>query len=78
MIPDAEGISAVAEIISAFPVLSSRSYKVMINHVVLLHAIFAHSGIPPIKYEAVQRVLADANTEKLSKTQVRMLKLKVV
>nr|XP_039247644.1 eIF-2-alpha kinase GCN2-like [Styela clava] len=70
LIPDAEGICAVSEIISSFPVLGKRSYQITVNHTILLLAIFAYSGISINKYDSVKRVLTEAKMEKLNKTQL--------
>lgn len=70
LIPEAEGISLVSEIIDAIPVLSKRSYKITVNHTVLLLAIFEYSGIPVNKHDLVKRLLTEAKSEKLSKAQV--------
>ena len=71
LIPEAEGISLVSEIIAAFPALTQRPYKITVNHTALLQAIFEHSGIPIDKHNEIKRALVEAKSEKMSKLQVR-------
>uniref|UniRef100_H3DJ97 eIF-2-alpha kinase GCN2 n=1 Tax=Tetraodon nigroviridis TaxID=99883 RepID=H3DJ97_TETNG len=70
LLPDAEAIYAVSEIIQEFPSLQERNYHIYLNHTSLLKAILLHSGIPEDKLSQASNILCDAMSEKLTKREV--------
>nr|CAB3241542.1 eukaryotic translation initiation factor 2-alpha kinase 4 [Phallusia mammillata] len=68
LVPDAEVISAVAEIISHFPTLAARKYEVRINHLLALQAIFTYCGLDEEHHH--QALNALASCDRASKSQV--------
>ncbi|XP_022092964.1 eIF-2-alpha kinase GCN2-like isoform X2 [Acanthaster planci] len=71
LIPDAEILHVVSEIINEFPALQARNYSIRLNHTSLLTAVLNHCGIPEDKHHEVYKILSDARTEKLTKTQIQ-------
>ncbi|KAL5008543.1 hypothetical protein ScPMuIL_014124 [Solemya velum] len=53
LIPDAESIVVIQEIINEFPPLQQRNYYIRINHTSLQKAILLHCGIAEDKHEDV-------------------------
>ncbi|XP_055013276.1 eIF-2-alpha kinase GCN2 isoform X2 [Boleophthalmus pectinirostris] len=70
LLPDAETIYTVYEIIQEFPALQERNYNIYLNHTSLLKAILLHSGIPEDKLSQASNILCDAMSEKLTKREV--------
>ncbi|XP_070698000.1 eIF-2-alpha kinase GCN2 isoform X2 [Pempheris klunzingeri] len=70
LLPDAETIYTVSEIVQEFPVLQERNYNIYLNHTSLLKAILLHSGIPEDKLSQASNILCDAMSEKLTKREV--------
>ncbi|XP_042356887.1 eIF-2-alpha kinase GCN2 [Plectropomus leopardus] len=70
LLPDAEAIYTVSEIIQEFPVLQERNYNIYLNHTSLLKAILLHSGVPEDKLSQASSILCDAMSEKLTKREV--------
>ncbi|XP_077179044.1 eIF-2-alpha kinase GCN2 isoform X2 [Paroedura picta] len=70
LLPVAETIYTISEIIQEFPVLQERNYSIFLNHTALLKAILLHCGIPEDKLNQVYIILYDAVTEKLTKREV--------
>ncbi|XP_061166164.1 eIF-2-alpha kinase GCN2-like [Saccostrea echinata] len=58
LIPDAEVVLLVQEIISEFPVLQQRNYYIKVNHVMILHAILQHCGVPGDQFTDVLHILS--------------------
>ncbi|TRY83546.1 hypothetical protein DNTS_016256 [Danionella cerebrum] len=70
LMPDAEVIYTVSEIIQEFSVLQDRNYIVHLNHTSLLKSILLHSGVPEDKLTQASSILCDAMSEKLTKREV--------
>lgn len=70
LLPDAETIYCVYEIIQEFTALQERNYNIYLNHTSLLKAILLHSGIPEDKLSQASNILCDAMSEKLTKREV--------
>ncbi|KAK7904976.1 hypothetical protein WMY93_017583 [Mugilogobius chulae] len=70
LLPDAETIYTVYEIIQEFPALQERNYNIYLNHTSLLKAILLHSGIPEDKLYQASSILCEAMSEKLTKREV--------
>ncbi|XP_063427677.1 eIF-2-alpha kinase GCN2-like [Mytilus trossulus] len=71
LIPDAEILIIVQEIINEFPALQSRSYYVKINHVTILRAVLMHSGIEDHLFDDVMTALSGPKVD--SKTHTKSL-----
>uniref|UniRef100_A0A4W5N4R0 Uncharacterized protein n=1 Tax=Hucho hucho TaxID=62062 RepID=A0A4W5N4R0_9TELE len=67
LLPDAETIFTISEIIQEFSVLQERNYHIYLNHTSLLKAILLHSGIPEDKLSHASSILCDAMSEKLTR-----------
>lgn len=70
LLPDAETIYTISEIVQEFPALQERNYNIYLNHTSLLKAILLHSGVPEDKLSQASNVLCDAMSEKLTKREV--------
>ncbi|XP_061598878.1 eIF-2-alpha kinase GCN2 isoform X1 [Cololabis saira] len=70
LLPDAEAIYTISEIIQEFPALQERNYNIYLNHTSLLKAILLHSGVPEDKLSQASNILCDAMSEKLTKREV--------
>ncbi|MBN3305085.1 E2AK4 kinase, partial [Amia calva] len=70
LLPDAETIYTISEIIQEFPVLQERNYSIYLNHTSLLKAILLHSGVPEDKLSQSSSILCDAMSEKLTQREV--------
>lgn len=70
LLPDAEAIYTVSEIISEFSALQDRNYVIHLNHTSLLKAVLLHSGVPEDKLTQASNILCDAMSEKLTKREV--------
>ncbi|CAL8272326.1 unnamed protein product [Merluccius merluccius] len=70
LLPDAEVIYTISEIIQEFPALQERNYHIYLNHTSLLKAILLHSGVPEDKLNHTSNILCDAMSEKLTKREV--------
>ncbi|XP_044021678.1 eIF-2-alpha kinase GCN2 isoform X2 [Siniperca chuatsi] len=70
LLPDAETIYTISEIVQEFPVLQERNYNIYLNHTSLLKAILLHSGVPEDKLSQASNILCDAMSEKLTKREV--------
>ncbi|XP_077394275.1 eIF-2-alpha kinase GCN2 [Festucalex cinctus] len=70
LLPDAETIYTISEIVQEFPALQERNYNIYLNHTILLKAILLHSGIPEDKLNQASNILCDAMSEKLTKREV--------
>lgn len=70
LLPDAETIYTIYEIIQEFPALQERNYHIYLNHTSLLKAILLHSGVPEDKLSQAANILCDAMSEKLTKREV--------
>ncbi|XP_071832965.1 eIF-2-alpha kinase GCN2-like isoform X2 [Apostichopus japonicus] len=77
LLPDAEVMYIVSEIIEEFPALEEKKvYFIRVNHTLLLTAILSHCGIPEEKREDVIKILADTkNTKAEMQTQLEALSL---
>ncbi|KAF7201992.1 eIF-2-alpha kinase GCN2 isoform X1 [Nothobranchius furzeri] len=71
LLPDAETIYTISEIIQEFPALQERNYNIYLNHTSLLKAILLHSGTPEDKLSQASNILCDAVNEKLSLDEVK-------
>ncbi|XP_047466536.1 eIF-2-alpha kinase GCN2 [Mugil cephalus] len=70
LLPDAETIYTISEIVQEFPVLQERNYNIYLNHTSLLKAILLHSGIPEDKLSQASNILCDSMSEKLTRREV--------
>lgn len=70
LMPDAEAIYTVSEVIQEFSALQDRNYTIHLNHTSLLKAILLHSGVPEDKLTHASNILCDAMSEKLTKREV--------
>ncbi|CAN9502229.1 unnamed protein product [Ophioblennius macclurei] len=70
LLPDAETIYTIAEMIQEFPALQERNYNVYLNHTSLLKAILLHSGVPEDKLSQASNILCDGMNEKLTKREM--------
>ncbi|XP_073339197.1 eIF-2-alpha kinase GCN2 [Pagrus major] len=70
LLPDAETIYTISEIVQEFPGLQERNYNIYLNHTSLLKAILLHSGVPEDKLSQAANILCDAMSEKLTKREV--------
>ncbi|XP_037602746.1 eIF-2-alpha kinase GCN2 [Sebastes umbrosus] len=70
LLPEAETIYTISEIVQEFPVLQERNYNIYLNHTSLLKAILLHSGVPEDKLSQASTILCDAMSEKLTKREV--------
>ncbi|XP_054469210.1 eIF-2-alpha kinase GCN2 [Anoplopoma fimbria] len=70
LLPDAETIYTISEIIQEFPVLQERNYNIYLNHTSLFKAILLHSGVPEDKLSQASTILCDAMSEKLTKREL--------
>ncbi|KAK1894495.1 eIF-2-alpha kinase GCN2 [Dissostichus eleginoides] len=71
LLPDAETIYTISEIVQEFPVLQERNYNIYLNHTSLLKAILLHSGVPEDKLSQASSILCEAMSEKLTKREVQ-------
>ncbi|XP_027029524.2 eIF-2-alpha kinase GCN2 isoform X2 [Tachysurus fulvidraco] len=70
LLPDAETIYTISEVIQEFTALQERNYTIYLNHTSLLRAILLHSGVPEDKLSHASSILCDAMSEKLTKREV--------
>ncbi|XP_035388429.1 eIF-2-alpha kinase GCN2 isoform X2 [Electrophorus electricus] len=70
LLPDAETIYTVSEVIQEFSALQERNYNIYLNHTNLLRAILLHSGVPEDKLSQASSILCDAMSEKLTRREV--------
>ncbi|KAG7510467.1 eIF-2-alpha kinase GCN2 [Solea senegalensis] len=70
LLPDAEIIYTISEIVQEFPALQERNYNIYLNHTSLLKAILLHSGVPEDKLSQASSILCDAMSEKLTRREV--------
>lgn len=70
LLPEAETIYTISEIVQEFPVLQERNYNIYLNHTSLLKAILLHSGVPEDKLSQASTILCDAMSEKLTKREM--------
>ncbi|XP_069116071.1 eIF-2-alpha kinase GCN2-like [Argopecten irradians] len=73
LIPDAELLVMVQDVVNEFPVLQARNYYVRMNHVSILHAILSHSGVPDDLKDKTLRVLTGVKIESQNKTHIKNL-----
>uniref|UniRef100_A0A673HCI1 eIF-2-alpha kinase GCN2 n=1 Tax=Sinocyclocheilus rhinocerous TaxID=307959 RepID=A0A673HCI1_9TELE len=70
LLPDAEAIYTVSEVVQEFSALQDRNYTIHLNHTSLLKAVLMHSGVPEDKLTQASNILCDAMSEKLTKREV--------
>ncbi|XP_058843399.1 eIF-2-alpha kinase GCN2-like isoform X1 [Acipenser ruthenus] len=70
LLPEAETIYTISEIIYEFPVLQERNYSIYLNHTCLLKAILLHCGIPEDKLSQSSTILHEAMSEKLTRREL--------
>ncbi|KAL6105996.1 eif2ak4 [Pungitius sinensis] len=70
LLPDAETIYTISEIVQEFAALQERNYTIYLNHTSLFKAILLHSGVPEDKLSQASTILCDAMSEKLTKREV--------
>ncbi|XP_030637296.1 eIF-2-alpha kinase GCN2 [Chanos chanos] len=70
LLPDAETIYTISEVIQEFSALQERNYCIYLNHSSLLKAILLHSGVPEDKLNQASSILCEAMSEKLTKREV--------
>jgi translation initiation factor 2-alpha kinase 4 len=71
LVPDAEVIYLVSEVINEFPPLQTSGYSVLINHTSMLSAILHHCSVPEDQHIEVCSILWDAVSGKLRWEQTR-------
>uniref|UniRef100_A0A669B3K3 eIF-2-alpha kinase GCN2 n=1 Tax=Oreochromis niloticus TaxID=8128 RepID=A0A669B3K3_ORENI len=59
LLPEAEIIYTISEIIQEFPVLQERNYNIYLNHTSLFKAVLLHSGVPEDKLSQASNILCD-------------------
>ncbi|XP_012935952.1 eIF-2-alpha kinase GCN2 isoform X1 [Aplysia californica] len=77
LIPDAEVLTVVQEVIDLFPSLQNRKYCVRINHMSVLKAILLHCGIPETTHQRALTLLAETMNNKAKRTAALESELKV-
>ncbi|XP_052009423.1 LOW QUALITY PROTEIN: eIF-2-alpha kinase GCN2 [Xyrauchen texanus] len=70
LLPDAEVIYTISEVIQEFSALQDRNYIIYLNHTSLLKAVLLHSGVPEDKLTQASNILCDMMSEKLTKHEV--------
>ncbi|XP_043929768.1 eIF-2-alpha kinase GCN2 isoform X2 [Protopterus annectens] len=70
LLPDAEAVFVISEIIQEFPVLQERNYSIYLNHTSLVKAILLHCGISEDKLSQVYNILCETTSEKLTRREV--------
>ncbi|KAI4902047.1 hypothetical protein NFI96_033100 [Prochilodus magdalenae] len=70
LLPEAETIYTISEVIQEFSALQERNYTIYLNHTSLFRAILLHSGVPEDKLSQASSILCDAMSEKLTKREV--------
>uniref|UniRef100_A0A3Q2GNM7 non-specific serine/threonine protein kinase n=1 Tax=Cyprinodon variegatus TaxID=28743 RepID=A0A3Q2GNM7_CYPVA len=70
LLPDAETIYTISEVVQEFPALQERNYNIYLNHTSLLKAVLLHSGVPEDKLSQASNILCDAMNEKLTRGEV--------
>ncbi|XP_028823379.1 eIF-2-alpha kinase GCN2 isoform X2 [Denticeps clupeoides] len=70
LLPEAEAIYTISEIVHEFAALQERNYTIYLNHTGLLKAILLHSGVPEDRILQASTILCDAVSEKLTKREV--------
>lgn len=70
LLPDAETVYTISEVIQEFSALQERNYTIYLNHTSLLRAILLHSGVPEDKVSHASSILCDSMSEKLTKPEV--------
>lgn len=60
LIPDAEVIAIVSEIVSEVDTLDSRNYRLRINHTSLVKAVLLHCGIAESLHDEVYAILGSS------------------
>uniref|UniRef100_H2ZTP2 Eukaryotic translation initiation factor 2 alpha kinase 4 n=1 Tax=Latimeria chalumnae TaxID=7897 RepID=H2ZTP2_LATCH len=71
LLPDAETIYTITEIIQEFQVLQERNYSIYLNHTSLLKAVMLHCGIPEDKLGHVYSILYDTMVESVTSQFVK-------
>ncbi|XP_041355156.1 eIF-2-alpha kinase GCN2-like [Gigantopelta aegis] len=74
LIPDAEVLVVVQDVITEFSSLQSRNYFIRVNHFALLKAILLFCGIPEEKHEQVLLLLDNSKLDKFSLDKFRQVK----
>ncbi|GFR96851.1 eukaryotic translation initiation factor 2-alpha kinase 4 [Elysia marginata] len=64
LIPDAEVLTIIQEIINKFPTLQTRNYYVRINHMSVLKAVLLHCGVPENVHPKALAFLAEYHANK--------------
>ncbi|KAK7104638.1 eIF-2-alpha kinase GCN2-like isoform X2 [Littorina saxatilis] len=62
LIPEAELMIVVEQVVDQFPVLQTRSYVVCMNHTKLIEALLLNAGVPDDKLSAVMETLVAHQT----------------
>ncbi|XP_022239338.1 eIF-2-alpha kinase GCN2-like [Limulus polyphemus] len=70
LLPDAEVLFVVSEIIDAFPALQSHSY-LRLNHVSILKAVLLYCGVQDEKHSEVYRILSGRKNANMTKFQIQ-------
>ncbi|XP_076353947.1 eukaryotic translation initiation factor 2 alpha kinase Gcn2 isoform X2 [Tachypleus tridentatus] len=70
LLPDAEVLFVVSEIIDAYPALQSHSY-LRLNHVSLLKAVLLYCGVQDEKHLEVYRILSGRMNANMTKFQIQ-------
>uniref|UniRef100_A0A8C4QBV3 RWD domain-containing protein 3 n=1 Tax=Eptatretus burgeri TaxID=7764 RepID=A0A8C4QBV3_EPTBU len=70
LLPDAEVIHVISDIIQKFSSLQDRNYVIQFNHTALIRAVLLHCGISEDKHSHVYAVLCDSMNEKHGKHQI--------
>uniref|UniRef100_UPI00358E2478 eIF-2-alpha kinase GCN2 isoform X2 n=1 Tax=Myxine glutinosa TaxID=7769 RepID=UPI00358E2478 len=70
LLPDAEVIHVISDIIQKFSSLQDRNYVIQFNHTSLIRAVLLHCGISEDKHSQVYAVLCNSMNEKHGKHQI--------
>ncbi|OWF52320.1 Eukaryotic translation initiation factor 2-alpha kinase 4 [Mizuhopecten yessoensis] len=73
LIPDAELLVLVQDVINEFPILQTRNYYVRMNHVSILHAILSYNGVPDDLKDETLRILTGVKIESQNKSHIKAL-----
>ena len=70
LVPDAEVLLSVAEIIKEFPSLDSRNYYIRINHAALMKSYLTSAGISEERQSELLTILQEVRSEKDRNVQI--------
>ena len=70
LVPDAEVLLSVAEIIREFPSVSSRNYYIRVNHTSLIKSFLTSAGVPDDRQAELLTILQEFRSEKERHAQI--------